>query len=360
MIVTKAPGKLFIAGEYAVTHPSNTAILVSVDKFIKVFLEKSNKNGSVCIYDDKPISWVRKTEKIILKRNDTRLQYVLAAINIVEKYAKELGRKLSYYHLRVSSDLETQNGIKYGLGSSAAVTVATISALCSYFNIDITKEKLFKLSAMANLSINNKGSCGDIAACVYGGWIAYTGFDRGWVLDKMINSRNFELLSLEWPGFKVEPLIPPNELNLVIGWTGQPSSTTNLVDKVRKRSIKNIRAYNNFLSESKKCVTQMINAFKDNNINEIQKQMQNNRELLVKMGNDLGAEIETYKLKKLCDIALKYNGSAKPSGAGGGDCGIAIFKGKYNLSLLIEEWKKFGITYLPLNVYYKKGDCIDK
>lgn len=104
----------------------------------------------------------------------------------------------------------------------------------------------------------------------------------------------------------------------------------------------------------------MINAFRDNDIDEIQRQIQKNRELLVKLGNDFGVEIETLELKKLCDTALKYNGSAKSSGAGGGDCGIAIFKESNNLDSLIEEWRKVGITYLPLNVYYKKGDYIDK
>ena len=43
MIVSKAPGKLFIAGEYAVVEPGHTGILVAVDKFITVILEKATK-----------------------------------------------------------------------------------------------------------------------------------------------------------------------------------------------------------------------------------------------------------------------------------------------------------------------------
>ena len=35
-------------------------------------------------------------------------------------------------------------------------------------------------------------------------------------------------------------------------------------------------------------------------------------------------DIETEKLKYLCDIAEKYHGASKTSGAGGGDCGITI------------------------------------
>ena len=60
--------------------------------------------------------------------------------------------------------------------------------------------------------------------------------------------------------------------------------------------------------------------------------------LLVKIGKALGVEIETPHLKNLCEIALKYNGSAKSSGAGGGDCAIAIFKEGQEIGPLFQEW----------------------
>lgn len=356
MIITKAPGKLFIAGEYAVIEPGNPAILVAVNQFITATLEKSMNEGSISIYNENPILWFRENGKIKLVKHDERLIYVLTAINIVEKYARELGRNLSCYHLKIHSDLDNQDGIKYGLGSSAAVIVATVEALCNYYDINISKEKLFKLSALTNIKINKDSSCGDIAACVYGGWIGYTAFDRDWVLNRQISISTSQLLNLEWSGLYMQPLIPPKELRLVVGWTGLPSSTKNLVRKVNTRRLANSSVYSKFLMDSKKCVNNMINAFKDNNIEEIQKQIEKNREILVSMGNCLGVEIETPKLKKLCDTALSYNGYAKSSGAGGGDCGIAVFKDNDNINKVIQEWHMWGITYLPLKVYYKKGD----
>lgn len=338
MIVTKAPGKLFIAGEYSVTHPGNTGILVAVDRFITVYLESASNEGSISTSNNESISWRRANDKIILDRDITSLSYLLAAINTVEKYAKELGRDLSYYQLKIESELESEKGIKYGLGSSAAVTVASTDALCKYYDIQVTEDILFKLAALANISINKNGSCGDIAACVYGGWIAYSSFDREWIINKQNNTPVSDLISLEWPGLKVEKLIPPKDLKLAIGWTGSPSSTTNLVASVNKKRINKSGIYNRFLEDSEECVSQMINGFKDNNIDEIQIQIKRNRKILVKMGNDLGVEIETPHLKNLCEIALKYNGSAKSSGAGGGDCAIAIFKEGQEIGPLFQEW----------------------
>ena len=353
MISVKAPGKLFVAGEYAVTHPGYTAILIAVDRFITLTLEGPSKRGSISNYSNFPVSWVRDNGKIILEKEDSSLNYILSAMNVVERYAKELNKSLSYYHIKVVNELRNENGVKYGLGSSAAVTVAAVSALLNYYHIEYTEESLFKLSALANIAINSRGSCGDIAACVYGGWIAYTAFDREWVLDKLKSSTVKELLELEWPYLKIERLTPPKELRLAIGWTGAPSSTANLVKKVRNRSLDNGYTYDKFLKDSKICVEKMIDAFKKGNIKEIQRQIRKNRELLVTMSDELGVEIETPKLKKLCDIAQVYNGSAKASGAGGGDCGIAIFNENYDLDSLIEDWEKWGIIYLPLKVYIK-------
>ena len=280
----------------------------------------------------------------------------MASINIVETYAKEQGKQLEFYNLKIDSELETSGGEKYGLGSSAAVTVATVEALCKYYEIPISNKELFKLSALANLSINRNGSCGDIAASVYGGWIAFTTFDRKSVLEQQENTSVTQLLDKKWPSLSIESLTPPEKLELVVGWTGLPASTTRLVGYVNDNRIENNNSYKEFLYNSNKCVKKMINAFKENDIDEIQKQIQVNRQLLVNMSKSLGVIIETPLLTKLCDIASRFNGYGKASGAGGGDCGIAIFKDKKYLDKLIDEWKEAGITYLPLKVYEKKVD----
>ncbi|CCQ92835.1 Phosphomevalonate kinase [[Clostridium] ultunense Esp] len=351
MIRTYAPGKLFIAGEYAVVEPGYPAILVAVDKGIIVLLEETLKRGSISSYDNMPIFWIRENSKLILDKTDNRLSYIISAINTAESYAKEQGKKLDFYHLKVASQLETNEGKKYGLGSSAAVIVATIKALCKYYEIEVSAKELFKLSALANLAINSNGSCGDIAASVYGGWIAYTSFDRNWVIEQGKKNSITQLLNKPWPSLSIEPLTPPEGLKLIIGWTGAPASTSNLVAQVNDKRVKNSISYEKFLYESKKCVNEMIIAFKENNIKEIQKQIQINRQLLVNLGNELGIVIETPLLAKLCNIASKFNGYAKSSGAGGGDCGIAIFQDDKYLLPLIDEWEKSGIAYLPLEVY---------
>lgn len=51
---------------------------------------------------------------------------------MTERFIKESGIPLSYFHLSVKSELDNASGKKYGLGSSGAVTVATIKALLKF------------------------------------------------------------------------------------------------------------------------------------------------------------------------------------------------------------------------------------
>ncbi|MBT1022890.1 phosphomevalonate kinase, partial [Enterococcus faecium] len=83
--------------------------------------------------------------------------------------------------LKVTSELDSSNGRKYGLGSSGAVTVATVKALNVFYALNLSQLEIFKIAALANLAVQDNGSCGDIAASCYGGWIAFSTFDHPWL-----------------------------------------------------------------------------------------------------------------------------------------------------------------------------------
>lgn len=355
MINTFAPGKLYIAGEYAVVEPGYPAIIVAVNKFITVYLKETFDKGSIDSFD-RIIYWNREKDSIILDGEDNGFSYIVSAIGIAEEYVKEKGKKLDFYHIEVDSELKSEEGRKYGLGSSAAIVVATVKAILKYYNIKATEMEIFKLAALANINVNPKGSCGDIAASTFGGWLVYKTFYKDWVLKEKEKNSITDLLKKDWPGLYIDRLNPPKDLKLVVGWTGSPANTINLVNSMEDSSLNKESIYDEFLTNSKKCVIKMIKAFKEEDIEEIQKQILVNRELLYNLGGNLGIRIETSQLKKLCNIALKHGGAAKSSGAGGGDCGIAIFKKGDNLKKLIEEWGKANIYYLPLKVYDGKEE----
>lgn len=358
MIEIAVPGKLFIAGEYAVVEPGHPAVIVAVDQFISVTIEGARKNGSIqsTQYSELPIRWTRRNGELVLDHRDNPFHYILAAIRLTEKYAQERGTLLSFYDLKVTSELDNSNGRKYGLGSSGAVTVATVKALNQYYGLEMDRLTQFKIASLAHLAVQGNGSCGDIAASCYGGWLAFSTFDHEWVIAKEKELRLSDLLALDWPQLSIQSLQAPKSLRLLIGWTGTPASTSDLVDQVNQSKTVKRKAYEEFLAASKTCVNDLIDGFLTNDVGTIKKMIRKNRQLLIELSDLTAVAIETPALKKLCDLAEKYNGAAKSSGAGGGDCGIVIVDQKTGILPLMSAWEKADITTLPLHVYHYRED----
>lgn len=357
MITASAPGKLYIAGEYAVLEPGQPAILVALDQYITVSLEKAKNQGSIrsSYSNGFTIPWTRKNGRLYIDERENPFSYVAQAVTTTESYLAELGKKLNYFDLEIESDLDNQDGRKYGLGSSGAVTIATIKALLMFHEITFDSTLVYKLAAITHLSIKSNGSFGDLAASSYGGWIAYSCFDREWVKKQLTKMSLVELVATDWPSLRIEPLTPPTNLNLLIGWTGSPASTTLLVDLLNQEIKEIDDCYTTFLAKSKQCVNKIIAAFKAHDFKAIQQGLRENRQLLQALGKNSGVRIETGALFELCEIAEEFGAAGKSSGAGGGDCGIVLIDKQTNPLPLINKWQQAGISYLDVAVHYEES-----
>ena len=355
LITEKAPGKLYIAGEYAVVENGYPAILVALDQFVTCSIEESAAEVGKIIsrqYHNNALQWHRLGEQMVVDNRDNPFSYILSAIKVTEEYARSFARELRIFDLHIDSQLDSDSGKKYGLGSSAAVTVATVKALCRFYNLPVTKDEIFKLAAIAHFEVQGNGSLGDVAASVYGGWVAYHSFDRQWLAQqrKYLDLRT--LVDLPWPDLKIESLKAPSNLQLLIGWTGKPASTSQLVDKISLFKARQQKEYRQFLEDSKHCIQRMVDGFHNADLESIKNEIRYNRELLKQLGTNSGVHIETPVLNKLCEIAEDFGGAAKTSGAGGGDCGIVAIDRDSNFKLVLKKWAANKIEQLPLSVHF--------
>ena len=190
-----------------------------------------------------------------------------------------------------------------------------------------------------------------MAASVYGGWIAYHSFDRQWLANQRAIYPYRRCYNSPGPDLAIEPLKVPERLKLVIGWTGKPASTSQLVDKIALFKAEHQAEYHQFLENSRRCLKAMIAGFQTNNLSAIQDQIRTNRILLANLAKRSGVAIET-PLLQLCQIAEQFGGAAKTSGAGGGDCGIVAIDHQANLAELTNAWHRAGIERLPLTVHF--------
>ena len=419
-VQASAPGKLYIAGEYAVVDGS-AAIVAAVNRYVTVKVDDENlpddlrcdlrelatenlpalapesrKYYGVIASEKenyKPIFWTRASDGSIEIPDDEKYAYVFAAMRVIDSYAGEcsapnMGRKS--YNLHISSELDdAKSGRKYGLGSSAAITVATVRALCKWYGLKPDVPTICKLSLIASSMVKKSGSGGDVAASSCGGWILYRAYDREWLeselgLIKSGESDFSKLLRKKWPRLEFKRINVSKTLKLLVGWTGSPASSAQLVSSVEssvessaeggveggaKSSVSSEIAhsftYQDFCDQSEICVQKLAqslenfslkesslekSSLKESELNNISACFAQNRELLQKLSALTGTIIETPKLTRLIEDAIFAGIPAKTSGAGGGDCAIALttIYEKNRIESMKSAWENHGI--MPLNI----------
>ena len=369
MISQSAPGKLYIAGEYAVVEPGHQAVLVAVDRFITVRITQAEDGGSAdpaghissTLYEAQSLTWYRRPEDGVVMVDKQFNDYVVSAIRMVEQMVREAGGRLRYFDLDVSSELDDGSGHKLGLGSSSAVTVATVRAVARFYGLSLDDMAVYKLALLATDAVQPIGSGGDIAASSFTGWVAYTSPDRAW-LHRMRGVPGMgtgpgesaglsELVRMDWPLLSIRRLPAPG-LRLNVGWTGSPASTPRLVADVQAhtRGAQDAAAYTAFLQDSESCLSALIQALKDDD-EAIGLRIREGRRLLLGLTRTSGIVIETPPLRRLVEIAQEHGAIAKSSGAGGGDCGIALCPPGTDAAAMRSAWEAAGIQPLDLMVH---------
>lgn len=347
------PGKLFIAGEYAVLDGC-PAIVIAVNRYMRGTISASIENQlSLPDLGLESISWSYTNDKVHFRTPSKRLGFVKNALEISLQFIREKGLTINPFTLRITSELDDPSGKKYGLGSSAATVVTTITAILHFFmEEDPSKELVFKLASLAHFKTQGSGSCADIAASTYGGWLHYSMFDRDWLLKEIASEKSVtEMILQTWPGLDIHQLPPPNNLYLCVGWTGEKASTPSMVRKIEHLKQYSLTDYQQFLQTSMEAVETMTTGFREQNHHLIMLGLKQNRAALKRLGEWTKVAIETEELENMISIANKY-GVGKTSGAGGGDCGIAFVYDQATKERLLGEWKKHNIQPLDLAVTF--------
>lgn len=349
MVNVKVPGKLYLAGEYAVVEPGTPAVITAVDRFVHLKITSATATGTIYShqYQTMPVKWHRTAHRQIQLEDDVHLEFVLEAIRLTERYVEESGRQLQFFNLEIDSALDSDDGKKFGLGSSAAVTVGVVKAIAVFYHLNLTALEIYKIAALAHYNVQGNGSLGDIAASAFTGWIAYYSPDRNWLLNQPQKPLK-PLIETDWPELKIQRLPVPASTALIVGWTGAPASTKHLVTEVKRRSH---LKYDTFVTQSAQCVEDLIHAIKNDDFEKMTAAITRNRKLLNELSKISHVELETPRLKKLINLVVGFGGSGKMSGAGGGDCGIGFVKHGLNYQQIFEQWRQAQILPLQLSTY---------
>ena len=274
-----APGSLMLFGEHAVLYGS-IAIVQAIDKYITVTLTPRNDD---LINIKSSLGKYQGSIKSI--KMQPPWEFVLTALDL---YKKQKG-----CDIEINSDFSATQGF----GSSAAVTVATITVLEQWLRHETTPLRIFKQAKKVMLKVQGIGSGADIAASVFKGTIAY------------------EVKPLHIEKLKHKP-------PLTVQYCGYKTPTVTVVKQVAELKKQQPEIFKNIVTTIDNCTKEAIKAINTKdwktvgtlmNIHQgLQEAMGTSDATLIRMIYDLRSHKEIY--------------GAKISGSGLGDCVIGLGK----------------------------------
>ncbi len=349
-VTVRVPGKLMLMGEYAVTQPGHPGIATAIDRFLTCTVEPAAEFRlefpTMGIAPLTGKDWDSLGERL---KRVSRLELVSHTLALLGRYLGEAGYTPVPFRLLVSSQLQTATGVKYGFGSSAAVTVALVAALLRYAMDDPGPEATFKLAAAAHVSAQGHGSCADIAAVTYGGVVYYQRFDADWLRLRLAHGSLHDLVTGRWPGLNIQRLPSGPGVLWRVGWTGQPVSTAEFLTRMVAFKEKSPDSFNRFLVESDRAVEAFVEATRGGNREALIASVRQNRSALLMLARDAGLPIETDPMRAALEAVERMGGAGKSSGSGGGDTLLAWISSDQT-PMLRSEWRRHGIELIPAAV----------
>lgn len=318
-------GKLYLAGEYAVLTPGCGAVI----QFIPIYLSATIQEANTYQLVSDLFSY-----KVDLTPNKD-YSLIQETIQLMEEWLKDQGIAPKPFDLHLRGTLG-EEGKKYGIGSSGSVVLLVIRAMAALYEVDLSPDLLFRLAAVVLVQRGDNGSMGDLACIAYEDLIYYQSFDRAWLHEVLTFQPLSQVLALDWH-YQIRVIQPAISYDFLVGWTKEPAISNDLIRRV-KGAINEA-----FLKESQAAVEKLEKGLLGGN----QKGIKTSIERADQNLKALNPLIYTPALKELQQATDGLSACAKSSGAGGGDCGVALSFDPLETQTLIERWteKKIEIIY---------------
>lgn len=292
-----APGKLMLAGEYAVLegHP---CLVAAVDRYVVA----------------------ETTDELVLEPAE--------AMHTRQVAEQRFGRALA--PLDYEATALREGGKKLGLGSSSAIAVAAAAfAVASANNDQLADGHLalvFELAREGHGKVSAGGSGADVAASVFGG-----------VLEYSIKGR-------------ATPVATQGSVPMRIVWTGVESRTHTLLPRIRAFKVGSRHEYAQTIAELSDAANEMCRAWRSSSVVALRDAVHAHHEALAQLGARANAPIVESHLRRIADIARNHRGAAKPSGAGGGDIAVAFFVSNEDAASFEHEVVSAGYPVIQASV----------
>ncbi len=297
-VVASAPGKVTLFGEHAVVY-GQPAIVTSISKRVYVYAEARSDGVIKIEAKDLRVPGVIVTYREGEVTVETEYGLVLPAISYLNKAIELTSSYLGSRH-GVNLVVRSEMPVGAGLGTSAAVAVATVAAYAYSGGYELPKEEIARLGWEVEKAVQGVASPMDTSIATFGGFMKIR-FGGG---------------SIERSSLDVGVDLP-----IVIAYVEREARTRDMVLAVRERVTRYPEIYGRIVEVIGEVTSRAEVALRKGDIYEVGQLMNVNHGLLDALG------VSTRRLNEVV-YAARGSGAlgAKLTGAGGGGCAIALTK----------------------------------
>ncbi len=318
MVLVSAPGKVILIGDHSVVY-GEPAIIAAIGKRCLV---SATKNADLIartpeaesIYDINEVTYFVNElrnlwHKCADKKDFSELFEVMKEdpFNLVKA---AVGEVLMNLNIDEGAEIEIKSDIPVGagLGSSAALAVATVKAMSALYSKDLSKDEVNDIAFSTEKYMHGTPSGGDNTTCCYGGLVWFQKTMQGNVI-KDLSTQKLE--------------------NFFLVYVGKPNkSTGELVQQVRdlEESYRNPR-----ISDIGKATHEMLDALTTNDTKKIKECINRAQKNLAELG------VSTDVIDEICKKVKGIGGAAKLCGAGGGGTVLCYHEDRLKLLEVISD-----------------------
>jgi phosphomevalonate kinase len=298
-----APGKVMVAGEYAVLS-HGAAVVMAVDRYATA-VSTPTPSGEA----------------------PPEVRAALAC-------ARREGLLTREHSVRVETSGFAQQGRKLGLGSSAAGCVAAVGAAAAAEGHDVQalRPDIARIARTGHREAQGGGSGTDVLASALGG-----------------------LLHVCWPdGLEgqalVTPLRWPENLTWSVFWTKTEARTSTLIRSVQAFGQKSPDQMARWMDAIGLATDEFTEALKCARADRAVRAVSAHMEAMDQLGSASNTPIVTEAMRQLAAATAPLGAAVKPSGAGGGDIVIVVMQDPDSQARVGQAAQDLGFVTLDLHL----------
>jgi phosphomevalonate kinase len=307
-----APGKVFLAGEYAVLD-RRPALVMAIDRRLHASWEHAR--GVQIVHRPSNTAWDGGPAP-------EELRFAVRAASLALRLCEEEGLPKRGFRLAYEDDFAT-GGLKLGLGGSAAASVIAARAACAAQDRVLADAEALALGSAAHfIEQGGSGSGADVAASALGGVLEVRAHIPWRSAEEAMSATASAILQAN--AVEASRVAVPPEARFLLAFTGEPADTRVLVREVRAFMTGDPRKWNAVSGEISAAAESLRSAFESGAQHEALDAVRAGAAAMAKLGEQAGAGIITADLTLACALAASAGAAGKPSGAGGGDCAVIL------------------------------------